>query len=429
MFAALASASVANVRAQEPPGPDEPWFPPEPSVIGGYGGPVIIPPSPGPTPGAVAAWMTDYQFNRRDHFSGSESMYLFLSTPFTRYILCWYEYYPPGNIPRGHWITRWVGFFSGTVAFGPFPPEPNEPYGLHVERLWLVDVPTRRRAEALVRWYYDPPKIDDIITTVSIFVSTVEAKPGQQITITASLAPLPSGGTLTVQMNSGGGAWVPIQSASASSGSLSVPWNAPSPGTYLFQGVYDGYQDTSARKKYLPSTSSAQTVRVQLIQTTMFVTVSPTEVSRDILTGSTGSITVTCTLSPAISGALVSLAYSTPAGDTMRVVAVGPTGSVTDSFTPSVKGTCRVTASFPGDQTHVSCTSQPVSFEVKENYSTLIVVLVAVAAVASLVLYGYRRSGRGRFGGAANNCAKCGRPVKKDWKSCPYCGSPLKKAP
>ena len=391
-------SAFSNAKAQEPPSdPNQPWSPPPPSeTIGSSGLPMLINP-PGTGGGAILGWMTDYQFNKKDSFSGSESMYLILQSPYTSYVVSWWEYYPAGYVPGGHWIFRpWVGRFAGGVAFGPMTAEPSEPYGQHAERLWLFDLRTWQRGETLVRWTYEKPRPEQLSTKLSLGVSTTQANPGQSITITASITPVPPGGTLTIQVSSMGGGWTTIQSGSATAGSLSAPWAVPNPGTYSFQTVYDGYFDSAANKQYLQTSSSTQTVTVQLVQTTLMLSASPTSSEVDALTGSAGTISVTGTLNPQVAGATVILIYSTPTGNSLKPVVVGPGGIFTDSFTPTRPGTYTVSAQYQGDQTHQPSTSQSVVVTVGQSWTTAIALgaLVAAIVIGGAVVFLRRKRSR-----------------------------------
>jgi hypothetical protein len=382
------------VFAQEPPeDPNTPWTPPEPTGTPRKGEivtvePTLIPPVPG---GYLTAWTMDYQFNRKDSFSKGESIYFILICSSASYLLCWYEYYPAGSIPPGHWMERpWSGPYSGSIGFGPLTPEPAEPYGQHAERFWIFDIPSRTIYEAIARWNYEKPEPEKIPTQSSISVSQSNIDPGQQIIITASVNPAPPGGTLVIQSNQGGGTWAPIQSDSATSGSISTSWSTTNPGTCLFQAVYSGYLDANSNKEYMSSQSSAQTVKIQLIKTTLSLMISRTNVYIDALTGSSGPVEISGILSPAEAGGLITLTYSTPEGTTYTTVIAGPGGIFADSFTPNSAGNYQITANYQGDQTHEASMSQTVSLTVNKNWSTFMVIIGILIVAGALFLF-YRQ--------------------------------------
>jgi len=292
----LASSTVFPAYAQtEPPSdPNAPWNPPPPPSQGAVQTarkPMIVPPNPGPGPGpgTVIGYMTDYQYNKKDTFSGSETMYLVLMTSSVAYAVLWWEYYPAGTVPGGHWVIgpAWAGPYSGTIAFGPTSPEPSEPYGLHVERLKVYDFRSGTFAEGLVRWTYQSPPVQTVPISVSVSVSSTSPSPGQLITVTGSVSPVPTGGTLAIQVTSPGGAWVQLQSfnVASSSGSFSTSWSVPSSGTYGFQAVYSGYLDSAANQQY-PQTFSTTTSLT--VSTTVVTTpVSPVTPVTTIVTTTT----------------------------------------------------------------------------------------------------------------------------------------------
>jgi hypothetical protein len=382
----------------EPPGPDQPWNPPPPSGTGYTGGLTVIP-GPGGG-GAAAAWMTDYQYNRQDHFSGSETLYLFVVSPYASYFLWWYEYYPSGNVPQGHWMMWSVGPLSGGMyVLGPMSPEPSEPYGLHAERVWMMDAASSNFVDAIARWSYDAPAPSTIPTSSQISLSQSQVNPGEQVFVTASVSPAPTGGTLSISLSESGQQWNILNSAQASTGSVSVNWSPPGPGTYNFKATFSGYTDTGANKIYSQSESAPARLVVQLIQTTLTLSVSPSSTSIDVLTRAVSSVTLTGTLTPSISGAYVLIAISGPSGQTSRTEVTGPGGSFSESFTPSQAGVYTISASYPGDATHQPSQAGSSTVTVTETWTTaLVIVGIVVVAVIAIVLFLMfrRKGGRGK---------------------------------
>ena len=160
-LAAMSLPTIVLAQNEPPSDPNAPWTPPPPNWWSPCpsGIPICCPSCPPNSPPTISAYMTDDQHNRKDTFSGNESMYLVLVTPFTKYVVLWWEYYPPGSLPTGHWIIgpTWSGEFSGRMTFGPLLPERTEPVGEHVERLKVFDLASGRFGEALVRWTYEAP--------------------------------------------------------------------------------------------------------------------------------------------------------------------------------------------------------------------------------------------------------------------------------
>lgn len=153
------------VHAQpEPLSPDEEWYPPPPGeywalsydmFIVGYSTP--------PSPGAISIILLDVNSKVRNEFYGSEPFYMSFISPFDKFVIYLYEWYPPGTIPTGHWLM-WsegpVQVFAGAIInIGYFYPEINEPEGLHVWKCWLYDPSSGEWATGIVRFnYYKHPK-------------------------------------------------------------------------------------------------------------------------------------------------------------------------------------------------------------------------------------------------------------------------------
>jgi len=374
------------VRAQPPPPPPDPeadWNPPAPSGSEqGMHRYITLIVGPGGS-GAAAAWMTDYAYNRKTDFKGSESLYLWIVSPYSCYFFWWYEYYPPGTVPQGQWMVWANGPLSGGVyIIGPLSPEPDEPIGPHTERVWMMDCATGAFAHANARWNYgkDPTVIP---TTAALTVSQTEINPGQQVSVSASISPVPSGGTLTISLSQNGGQWTSIQSGSATSGSLMATWTPTDPGTYNFKATYSGFTDAATNKQYSTSESPASPLHVEIIPTSISLSASKTEYAIDPQTLTavvqvSGSVTPTGSLSSSpISNVPILLTYTSTQSTTSKTVTTDSSGQFTDqtkitSVKSAVKDDYTVVASWQGDSKHKGATSSQVSFSV-----TKIVVKVA----------------------------------------------------
>jgi len=402
---------------QPPSDPSAPWNPPSPSGTGNSGGPYqfLIVPGGG---GAAAAWMTDYAYNKKDVFKGSETMYLWVVSPFSCYWLWWYEYYPPGNLPQGRWMWPYVWYGptngAGTYVIGPISPEPNEPRGLHSERIWLMDCASLQFTDTIARWTY---QVDPSVTSVTsaISLSQTQTTPGQTVSVSASLSPIPTGGTLSISVSQNGALPTTISSSPATSGNLAVSWTPPGSGSYSFTSTFSGYIDTASNVQYSQSSSAPTTLTVALIPTTLTLSASPISVSIDSLTKNTQPVTLSGILSPTIQSALVVVVIDGPSGRTVRTeVVIG--GAFSDSFTPTQAGAYSISASYEGDSSHQpSQASQTIS--VSEDPTTLYMVIVAsVAIVAGVVVAAGRRR---RKSNAKSSLA--GASLGAQWIACPNC--------
>jgi peptide/nickel transport system substrate-binding protein len=127
-------------------------------------------------------------------------------------------------------------------------------------------------------------------------------------------------------------------------------------GAYQLKASWEG--DTA----YSGATSTAVSVNVVKISTTISCSVSPSEITEG------SSITVSGSIDPAVSGKTVSLSFRKPDGTALtRTVTSDSHGSYNDSYKPDAAGSWSVTASWPGDPTHEGASSQPVSFTVKKS--------------------------------------------------------------
>ena len=238
-------------------------------------------------------------------------------------------------------------------------------------------------------------------TSLQVTLSQSQVNPGQQVVVSASVSPAPTGGTLSLSVSESGGQYstqwrAVLNSAQASPGTASVSWSPPGPGTYNFKATFSGYTDTAANKIYSQSESVPTSITVQLMQTTLTLSASPTSTDIDALTGSTGTITITGTLSPQVAGASVLLSYSTPSGNSFKPVVVGPGGIFGDSLTPTKPGIYTISAQYQGDQTHQPTTSQSVVVTVGQNWMTAIAIGAVVAAAIIIVAVVFLRRRRTR---------------------------------
>lgn len=427
----LAPRPVLSQQSEPPQPPSDPnatWNPPQPSGTGNSGGPyplIVVTPGGG---GAAAAWTTDYQYNKKDHFTGSETLYLWFVSPFSCYWFWWYEYYPPGNLPQGHWIPPYWGYGpisgAGTYILGPLSPEPSEPYGLHVERIWLLDCASFSWADTLARWSYDPPAPAEVRTNVQVSLSQTQTSPGQAVSVSASVSPVPTGGTMSISVSQNGAQWTVINSGSASTGSVSTSWSPPGPGTYAFKASFTGYTDTAANKQYDQTESSIATLNVDLTATTLTLIVSPTAVSIDSLTKATQSVTLTGILMPTIQSALVVVMIDGPTGRTVKTE-VAVAGAFSDSFTPAQSGTYTISASYQGDATHKPSQASPQTVTVSENPTNLYLLILGGVAVAAVAIFLVMRR-RGRISGPPPYPPTRLPPTGMRWNTCPNCGTSSK---
>jgi len=155
----LATAPPGVLAQPEPPSPEEEWYPPPPThaeempygiMMSGIG--------TVPAAGTLSLELIDTSGRIRTEFYGTERFCMRFVTPFSKFFIFLYEWYPPGNVPKGHWLIYGAGPFTvgvGTIInIGYFYPERGEPEGQHVWKCWLYDPTTCQWATGIVRFSY-----------------------------------------------------------------------------------------------------------------------------------------------------------------------------------------------------------------------------------------------------------------------------------
>ncbi len=109
------------------------------------------------------------------------------------------------------------------------------------------------------------------------------------------------------------------------------------------------------------------------------------------------SVSVTGSISPAVSNVTVSLTYTKPDGTTIiRSVNSSANGSYSDNVIPDLSGSWKVKASWGGDANYLGATSFDVSFNVQGVsgsgfpmeyvYLTIVVVVIIAVLAAAIVM-------------------------------------------
>lgn len=207
--------------------------------------------------------------------------------------------------------------------------------------------------------------VSKISSSISCSVSSSSLTIGVSITVSGSITPARSDVTVTISYKSDG-SWNTLATVtSASDGSYSYSWTPASEGSYQVKASWEGDNTYSGAT----SSAAAVSVTVAKISTTISCSVSPSEVTEG------SSVTVSGSISPALSGKTVTLTYEktdrTPPLFT-RTVTTGSDGSYSDVYKPDATGSWSVSASWEGDSTHDSSTSLKKSFTVKKKGICLI---------------------------------------------------------
>lgn len=146
----LVLAILPTACAQsEPPSPAEDWYPPPPANYS-----TLVPGSIKIDPLILDA----YSRIRTEIYCFDKIFYLVFQSPFDKFFIYIYEWYPPGNTPSGHWILYAFGPLEldakGYVIKCTLKPEADEPEGLHVLKCWLFNPDSGEWATGVVYFYY-----------------------------------------------------------------------------------------------------------------------------------------------------------------------------------------------------------------------------------------------------------------------------------
>jgi peptide/nickel transport system substrate-binding protein len=200
-----------------------------------------------------------------------------------------------------------------------------------------------------------------ISSNISCSVSPTSTTIGSNITVFGSITPTRLGVTAIISYRSNT-SWNTLTTiTSASDGSYSYSWKPTSAGVYLLKASWAG--DSA----YNEAISNVISVTVIKISTSISCSVSPFEVT----VGS--SITVSGSISPAISDDTVTLTYKKPDGSTFnRTVTISSDGNYSDICKLNETGSWSVTASWAGDSTYEGASSSSKSFTVKKKSACFI---------------------------------------------------------
>ncbi|MBM5806065.1 MAG: hypothetical protein FJZ49_08415 [Candidatus Verstraetearchaeota archaeon] len=193
-------------------------------------------------------------------------------------------------------------------------------------------------------------------SSISISVSPSTVTVGSSLTVSGSISPVRSGVAVTISY-SGDGQWSILATVTSSSdGSYSYAWTPASVGSYQLKASWAG--DAA----YDEATSAVASVTINKIPTSVSCRASLSEIN----VGDT--ITITGSISPAISGKIVTLTYTKPDGGTLtRTATTGSDGSYSDSYKVDDVGSWNVQASWEGDPERQGAISQSISFSAKKS--------------------------------------------------------------
>ena len=108
LFLLIDQVPISAQILPEPPSPEEDWYPNHflGAVYDAYSVSVTSAGTSGsiPTPSSLVLEIVDRNGKVRREVYGDEKFNLRFDTPFDSFYLFLYEWYPPGNVPKGHWL-------------------------------------------------------------------------------------------------------------------------------------------------------------------------------------------------------------------------------------------------------------------------------------------------------------------------------------
>jgi hypothetical protein len=222
-------------------------------------------------------------------------------------------------------------------------------------------------------------------SSISIAASPENVTYRSITSISGSLTPALEGATVTIRYRLGGGVWSDLTSVvTDGSGQYSYDWNATTAvGTYEFKASWPG--DSA----YLPAESSAITVVVKKIITSISFTITPTTVKMGNNLNFSGVIT------PALQGVRMTIWYRTTEATTWTdLTGFHPMTDANgrfsyDQWDPNVATVYEFKASWPGDAFHEGADSNIVTVTVELEPAvdwTLPAVAIVGVIIAAVVL-------------------------------------------
>jgi len=216
-----------------------------------------------------------------------------------------------------------------------------------------------------------------LLLTVSYYITIFVTAPGVPFNVYGyvrdDLGNVIAGASVTVRS--------PIDQASTttnSEGKYAVTLSVNGPGDQIQVTATYGSRSGSASGTVPSGSSSMQIdVTVPRISTSVSCSASPSTV----IIG--GSVTVSGAVSPAVSGATVTLTYTKPDGSTFtRSVTTSSSGTYSDTYTPDQLGTYSVQASWDGNSDYKGAASGKASFTVTKKPSSISISLSPTSIVA-----------------------------------------------
>jgi len=273
----------------------------------------------------------------------------------------------------------WTDIADGTPVDGKLSHRwtPPSAGSYSIRSIWTGDIVYRGSTSEAI-----PLTVKKASSSASTSLSSSTITYKENVTVTSSITPAISEGTLISEYSQDKLTWIEIGSSVPSDGSYSASWTPPGAGTYYIRASWTG------TKNYDSSTSAEQTLTVNKAATSLQLSVSPETVQIDPLTRGGASLQISGKITPKLEGIAVTVTYTEPDGTTTtKTLTTTSTGQFTDMLTPNQTGAWSVKASWPGDANYLAASSSTVTANVGENWTIYIaiagiVIVIIVAAIA-----------------------------------------------
>jgi len=200
------------------------------------------------------------------------------------------------------------------------------------------------------------PLILKIPTTIFCSVSPAKIVVDRPIKVSGAVTPAISGRVVTLAYKKPDSSAFAVNITTSSDGSYTDSYVPTEIGSWSVQASWRG------DSMYEGAVSSVVSFTVTKVSTSILAAISKSKVTEG------DSITVSGSISPVVSGAMVAIIFTKPDGSTLtRTVITGSDGTYTDTYKPDVIGSWTVKASWGGDSTYEGAFSSPSSFTVEKK--------------------------------------------------------------
>ena len=211
-------------------------------------------------------------------------------------------------------------------------------------------------------------------SSVTVQVDPRRVTFGQTITINGSIVPTHVGASVELVLTKPNGSTTTRSCETMTDGTYQISFVPDRAGSWTVKAGWSGDVDHAG------ADSGISSFAVEKASTAISIIVSPGSVDEGSAVRISGSI------SPAISGATISLTLTRPDGSIVSKSTTTSDGGFSDSYTPDGLGSWSVEVSWPGNENYLESISEQSSFAVSRPFPLALAVLaVAVVAVGGYV--------------------------------------------